>query len=195
MTVIRTNEVERDTQVVIKSQIDKYNEYIRDLETYENIESKIRDAKSREILSRRRIGSAEAENRSIINMIENINSHAQIYLDHFFPDNPISVKLAAFKESKTGEKPSINLDIDYRGIDHDLDMLSGGEKSRVILAFTLALADIHNSPLILLDECTASLDQGLTSVIDGLKDNFSNKLVILIAHQVVQGVFDKVVKL
>ena len=68
--------------------------------------------------------------------------------------------------------------------------------SRVILAFTLALAEIHNSPLILLDESTASLDQDLTSsVINGLKENFSNKLVVLIAHQVVQGVFDKVIKL
>jgi ABC-type transport system involved in cytochrome bd biosynthesis fused ATPase/permease subunit len=75
-------------------------------------------------------------------------------------------------------------------------MLSGGETSRVILAFTLALAEIHNSPLILLDESTASLDQDLTSsVITGLKENFSNKLVVLIAHQVVQGVFDTVIKL
>jgi ABC-type transport system involved in cytochrome bd biosynthesis fused ATPase/permease subunit len=75
-------------------------------------------------------------------------------------------------------------------------MLSGGELSRVILAFTLALAEIHNSPLILLDESTASLDQDLTSsVITGLKENFSSRLVILIAHQVVQGVFDKVIKL
>jgi ABC-type transport system involved in cytochrome bd biosynthesis fused ATPase/permease subunit len=75
-------------------------------------------------------------------------------------------------------------------------MLSGGELSRVILSFTLAFADLYGSPLILLDECTASLDQDLTSsVIAGLKDNFGEKLVVLIAHQVVQGTFDKVIEL
>ena len=121
-----------------------------------------------------------------------------MYLDTFFPDNPISVKIMPFKETKSTKetKPSINLVIDYKGIEHDLTMLSGGELSRVILAFTLALAEIHNSPLILLDESTASLDQELTScVIDGLKENFNERLVVLICHQVVQGMFDKVIKL
>jgi ABC-type transport system involved in cytochrome bd biosynthesis fused ATPase/permease subunit len=118
-------------------------------------------------------------------------------LEHFFPDNPINVTISAFKETKSNDaKPQINLDIDYRGIEHDLSMLSGGEMSRVILAFTLALAEIQDSPLILLDECTSSLDHELTSsVIDGLKENFGEKLVLLIAHQVVQGSFDKVVNL
>ena len=74
----------------------------------------------------------------------------------------------------------------------DISMLSGGELSRVILAYTLSLSEIFNSPLVLLDECTASLDQELTStVMEGIKKNFSHRLVIVIAHQVVSGDFDR----
>ena len=75
----------------------------------------------------------------------------------------------------------------------DLSMLSGGELSRVILAYTLALGEMFNTPLLLLDECTASLDQELTdTVFQGIKENFNGKLVLIIAHQVVTG---KLIKL
>jgi len=202
--LITSHEATRDDQADILTKIAKYLEAEKEMENYRKLERKTEESQVAEIRARKRYGSAclfrdkilETESIAIANMIESINAHAQLYLDHFFPDNPISVKLQSFRESKTGDKPCINLEIDYRGIEHDLSMLSGGELSRVILAFTLALAEIHNSPLILLDESTASLDQDLTSsVITGLKENFSSRLVILIAHQVVQGVFDKVIKL
>ena len=201
---ISETEKARETHNDTLKKIEKYQEYEKSLENYNGLSKKVEETQKQEIKARKRYGAAclfrdkilETESIAIANMIENINSHSQLYLDHFFPDNPISVKLSAFKEGKTGDKPCINLEIDYKGIEHDLSMLSGGEMSRVILAFTLALAEIHNSPLILLDESTASLDQDLTSsVITCLKDNFSIKLVVLIAHQVVQGVFDKVIKL
>ena len=78
----------------------------------------------------------------------------------------------------------------------DLYTLSGGELSRVILAFTLALADIFNTPMLLLDECTASLDQELTSIVfSAIRDNFNGKLILIIAHQVVNGLFDKTIQI
>ena len=81
-------------------------------------------------------------------------------------------------------------------MDCDLTMLSGGELSRVILAFTLALNEMFNVPLLLLDECTASLDQQLTStVFDSIREHYNGKLVIIIAHQVVTGMFDKTITL
>jgi ABC-type transport system involved in cytochrome bd biosynthesis fused ATPase/permease subunit len=78
----------------------------------------------------------------------------------------------------------------------DLSMLSGGELSRVNLAYTLALGEIFNTPLMLLDECTASLDQELTSVvIEGIKENYAGKMVIVVAHQVIVGLsFDREIK-
>ena len=172
---------------------------------YKKLYDSLQTLQEEEIILRKKYTSScqfkdyilEAESIYISNLIENINTHVQMFLDFFFPENPISVRLISFKENAKNEtKPSIQLEIDYKGMEHDLTMLSGGELSRVILSFTLAFADLYNSPLILLDECTASLDQTLTtSVIEGLKENFGNKLIVLIAHQVVQGSFDKVIQL
>jgi len=195
-----------------KSDIDHFFEKLsmwkqndKEVTEYKKLVKSVEDLKEKETYDRKKYASAclfrekilESESIYISNLIASINTHVQIYLDHFFPDNPISARISSFKENgKNESKPCINLEIDYKGIEHDLTMLSGGELSRVILSFTLAFADLYNSPLILLDECTASLDQDLTaSVIGGLKDNFGDKLVVLIAHQVVQGSFDKVIQL
>ena len=100
---------------------------------------------------------------AITNIIDTINTHARGYLDCFFVDNPISVQLVPFKETKKITKPCINMIIEYKGMECDLTMLSGGELSRVVLAYTLALSEMFNTPLLLLDECTSSLDQDLTN--------------------------------
>jgi len=69
-------------------------------------------------------------------------------------------------------------------------ILSGGELTRVVLAYTLVLSEIFNTPLILLDECTASLDQELTSeVFETIREKSHGKLILIIAHQVVSGSF------
>jgi ABC-type transport system involved in cytochrome bd biosynthesis fused ATPase/permease subunit len=132
----------------------------------------------------------------MVNIVDNINLHSQNYLDNFFPDNPITVNLSCFKETKKNSKPQINIEISYKGMDCDINSLSGGETSRVILAFTLALAEMFNTPLLMLDECTASLDSESTSIVfDTIKENFRNKSVLVVAHQCTEGIFDKIIKL
>jgi ABC-type transport system involved in cytochrome bd biosynthesis fused ATPase/permease subunit len=133
----------------------------------------------------------------MLNVIESINSHAQFYLDYFFPDNPIVVNLSAFKETKKStNKSQINVEIHYKSMECDLDSLSGGELSRVILCFTLALGEMSNCPLLMLDESTASLDQDSTTIVfDTIKEHFKGKIVLVVAHQVTEGIFDKVIKL
>ena len=139
---------------------------------------------------------SEAENIVLMNIINSINNYAKIYLDLFFVDEPITVVLSAFKETKKANKPSINLEIYYKGMDCDLNMLSGGEIARVILSYNLALTEIFNIPILMLDETTANLDQELTNVVfDAIKENFKCKKVLVIAHQVIDGIFDKVIKL
>ena len=99
------------------------------------------------------------------------------------------------EECKKNIKPCINIEIEYKGMECDLNMLSGGELARIILAYTLALSEIFNTPLLMLDECTASLDQDLTSdVFETIKDNFKGKLVLIVAHQIITGTFDNVIK-
>lgn len=140
----------------------------------------------------------EAESIAMINIIESINTHTQPYFDCFFPDNPISVKLVPFKEGKKGiaNKPQINLQIEYKGMEADINMLSGGELSRVILAFALALGEMFSVPIMMLDECTASLDQELTTVVmDGIRDNFNGKIVLMVCHQSIEAMFDRVLRI
>lgn len=185
--------------------IENYKKYQEENAKYTEWDKKVKDLTELETKNRQRYSAAtmykekilEAESIAILNVIQSINLHAQEYLDLFFPDSPIVVRLMPFKTTKKKTtKPQINLEIDYKGMEADINMLSGGELSRVILAYTLALAEIFNSPLILLDECTASLDQELTTtVMEGIRTHFANKLVVCICHQVVSGSFDRQIAL
>ena len=66
----------------------------------------------------------------------------------------------------------------------------------VVLSFTLALSEMCNTPLILLDECTSSLDEELTGVVlESIQENFKNKLVVVVAHQTVGGLFDNIISI
>jgi DNA repair exonuclease SbcCD ATPase subunit len=190
------------------SLIEKFQAYEKELESYNNWFKKIDIVRDEETECRKQYGSAvelkekilEAESIALLNIITCINTHSQHYLDAFFPENPISVKLVPFKESKKGkntvQKPQINLQIEYKSMEATLDMLSQGENSRVVLAFFLALSEIFESPFILMDECTSNLDQELnTIVMDSIKENFEGKLAVVIAHQVVNGMFDNTIDL
>ena len=180
--------------------IEQYEKYIQDCKIYNEWDEKVNNLKKNEEVAKKDYAAStllkekvlQAESISIVNIVNSINTHAQEYLNTFFPNDPISVRLVAFKETKKSVKPQINIEIDYKGMDVDINMLSGGELSRVVLAYTLALSEIFNSKIILLDECTSSLDQELTTtVIEGIKSNFPDKLIVIIAHQVVSGIFDK----
>ena len=84
--------------------------------------------------------------------------------------------------------------IDFKGRECDHTSLSGGELQRLVLAFTLAFTERFNLPFLLLDECTSNLDAELTSeVVSVMKKYQHNRPVLLVAHQVVSGMFDKVV--
>ena len=183
--------------------IDDYLFYESQKKVYDENLKKIEDSKEQEKIAVKELSSAvvlkelvlEAESISVMNIIASINIHAQVFLDAFF-DDPISIRLVPFKETKSGKKPQINLDIHYKGMEADLGMLSGGELSRVVLAFMLALVEIFNSPLVLLDECTSSLDEDLnTDVIETIKNAFPKKLIVMISHQCVAGNYDKVIEL
>lgn len=129
-----------------------------------------------------------AEKLAIEETIEQINLHSQLYLDYFL-DN-ISVSLAFDKD---GTK--LNMNVIQDNFESDLNNLSGGELARVILAFTIALAELNNVKLLLLDECVSSLDQETTTnVIETVRNNF-NGTVICIAHQTTTGIFDHVLEL
>lgn len=185
--------------------IREYIQFQKELDDYTVWETKVKNLEEKEKENKKRLTSSsifrdkilEAESISISNFINSLNNHAQTHLDNFFTDNPISVRLLCFKETKTNMKPQINTVIEYREREFtNVNSLSGGELNRVVLAFTLALGEIFNTPLFLFDECTANLDQEMTStVINSLKYNFSNKLILIIAHQAIEGCYDRVIQI
>lgn len=195
--LIEHNELMKNIELYQQNQIkvNEYQQWVDKIETLQGQENEYKSKLATATTLKEKI--IQAESIAIINIIDSINTHAQTFLDIFFPTEPMTILLQPFKETaKKQVKPQVNMYIEYKGMTSDLSMLSGGELSRVVLAYTLALAELYNSPLILLDECTASLDQELTGiVIDGIKENFPERMIVVIAHQVVAGIFDQVMNI
>jgi ABC-type dipeptide/oligopeptide/nickel transport system ATPase subunit len=139
----------------------------------------------------------KAENILLERAIDQINTYVANYLDIFFQTDPINVNLCTrYDEKSSSKNGQLTLTIDYKGMDADLSILSGGELQRVVIAYNLALSELFSVPMILLDECTSNLDQELTEiVVKGIKRNCGEKTMIMIAHQVVSGIFDTTVEI
>lgn len=105
----------------------------------------------------------EVSNSTLQSLVDTINNTTNTILEELF-DNSIVVELKLYKEMKTKHKvkPLVNISVYYNGNVYDnVNSLSGGEKDRVSLAMTLALATIHTSPVVFLDECMSALDSSL----------------------------------
>lgn len=139
---------------------------------------------------------AEAESIALTNLVQTINTNVQAYLDGFFENEPMVAVLSCYKTVKKSTKPQVNISIEHKGNQVEVQTLSGGERDRVILAFTLTMAEMCSSQLIILDECISSLDQeNSDNVFRCIKSQCKNRLTILVAHQIVTGIFDTVIEL
>lgn len=99
-----------------------------------------------------------------------------------------ALKLANAYEFVQKLPDGINSEVGERGV-----RLSGGQKQRI----QIARAILKNSPILILDEATSSLDaKSEKDVQDGLEQLMKNKLVIIIAHRfsTIQNV-DKIIVL
>ena len=112
-------------------------------------------------------------------------------------EEDISVRLESYKLTKSKNlKTQMNVTVEYRGHKYNnIDELSGGEKQRCELAFLLAVNDMLGSQIILLDECLNNLDSGVNmDVLLQLKKLVGNRLVMVVSHEAVQGVFDHTIE-
>lgn len=124
---------------------------------------------------------------AVSTLLEDINLHAQIYLDEF-TDCELSTTLA-FDGSK------MIVSMFQNGNETTIHNLSGGELARVVLAFTIAFAEMCDAKFLLLDECLAALDHTTTEkVVKCIRNEFDGT-VIFVAHQTTTGVFDSVLNL
>ena len=114
-------------------------------------------------------------------------------------DEPISIKLSVHKTMKNKKtKPGVNIKIWYRGAEYDnITTLSGGEADRISFALLLALSRVSPSNLIMLDECTGSLNGELREkCIDSLREVVGNtKTILCIAHEDVEGQYDNIINI
>jgi len=139
----------------------------------------------------------EAEHESLQMVVNTVNTHLAVLLEDFFSESlgdPIQIYLELKVVSET--RPQVNMVINYKGNSVDYKSLSTGEYARVKLAFDLTFKEILGETIIMLDECTANLDQDLsTRIFDKIKASFPSKTILVVAHQVVRGTFDNVLTL
>jgi DNA repair exonuclease SbcCD ATPase subunit len=120
---------------------------------------------------------------SLESITEQINIASAKYLDIMFEDT--SVRLVNTKRNKDGkESAKFAVEIMHNGEKVDkLYQLSGGERSRVILAFQLGLNELYNSPILLIDEGLSGLGSEDREIcLDAICQLGQQKLVIMAEH-------------
>ena len=127
----------RELSISIKSATDAKEYYMEEVKCYEKLQHYVK----------------EAETKSIIDFIDSLNQHAQLYVEDFFKDEDIQVQLVTNKELKSGkDKIGLFFKVCYKKMEGDIDFLSGGQRDRINLAFTLAFSELVDNRILLLDE-------------------------------------------
>lgn len=121
-----------------------------------------------------------------------INAVMADICQHLF-DEPIVIRLELMKTGKTTQvqRNNVHLSISYKGGEYDsLSQLSGGEGRRLSLALSLSLSRLNSFPLLLLDESLTGLDEELKEAALGIIRTFSDKTILCIMHDGVEGYYD-----
>ena len=138
----------------------------------------------------------EAEILAMDKTIQSINEHARGYLEQMF-DIPVSVKLHGRKTTQKGvTKTQMNTVIRIRGEETERNDLCGGEAQKIEIAFLLAVNDMVGSRILMLDECLNNLDAEVnTEVLTYLRRMAEDKMILVVSHEAIDGIFDNIVKL
>lgn len=127
-----------------------------------------------------------AESLALESVISLINERTNLYLGIFCENITANISLEGGK---------INIIITINDNETDVASVSGGEYARIVLAFAVAMAEITNAPILMLDEILSSLDADISNVVlEALKSNYHG-CIMIIAHQTTTGGFDQVVHL
>lgn len=128
---------------------------------------------------------------------DSLNHHVNESMQVLFSDST-TLQLTLTQQSKSNKniryKPELN--VSSQGINTlPLATLSGGESDRASMAFTLALAYISQSPILLLDESLGSLDSELKERMIRVIKKSSPKFTLVVMLDGVQGIYDRVIDL
>jgi chromosome segregation ATPase len=136
--------------------------------------------------------------QALEDMVDSININLNKITQELFGSETIAdLRLKKELKSTGTEKDMVNLRIMHKDSVYDgINSLSGGEKDRLSLAFTIALAQITNPPFLFLDECTSSLDGPLRELCTKvIRKYLKGTTVIVICHETVEGDYDSTVKI
>jgi DNA repair exonuclease SbcCD ATPase subunit len=144
----------------------------------------------------------DVTNSTLQDLVDNINNTTNSILEDLF-DNSLVIELKLYKELKNGKgkvKPQVNMGFYHNGHYFDnVSVLSGGEASRVSLALTMALAVIHPTPFLAVDEIMSSLNQdSREACIESIRKYLieSNpRCIINVEHMAIEGLYDEVITL
>ena len=136
----------------------------------------------------------EVECQTLEETVDELNLSLTVILERLFVD-PIMVRLSLYKNLKTSDrvKQSVNLVINYKGVEYDqVNQLSGGEGDRISLALTLAMCQRSKGNFLILDESLSSLDEtAKETAVETIRQVLPHKAIFLVAHDIVEGVFDR----
>ena len=175
---------------------EKLNRYSDEITTAQNEMTDIRRKINHLLELNKILDETEEEifEHTISIMVTKINE----LLENFFDQNP--PKLIVKNENKKTAKTSRDIQFVFSTTDQQVESargistFSGGEGDRLSLAFTCAVAEFSECPLLFLDECISSLDVELRDrVIRTLRSVVKNKFVIVVCHDTLDGLFDKIV--
>ena len=151
-----------------------------------------------ENLKRLKLMSDQAVSNSLNSIVSTINVNAKHYLEILFPDQGTTVALSTTKINKDDSvRAKMSVKIIHKGVEYnDVNELSGGEQSRICLAYQLALSDLFNSPVLMLDEAFSGLQTELKEdCIEALRTVALKKLIILTEHGTNDAIFDDVIEI
>jgi DNA repair exonuclease SbcCD ATPase subunit len=128
-----------------------------------------------------------------------LNFRASYWLDILL-EGKVQAELKTTKKIKSKDQivDSLNLEIMYKGqiLERVSEELSGGQYSRVVLAYQLALSDLLNSPILMLDEALRGNDTETIEIcLEAIKTISDRKLVIVVEHNIPSHYFDKEINL
>lgn len=161
------------------------------METLKNDLHKVKDqlnTKTDELLATETLKKRykQAEILSLESIVHTINAGMSKYLNYFFQDN-----VQVYLSSKLNKTTKINTNVILKGKKSTMGDLSGGEYDRVTLASIITINEMLNSRILILDEALNSLHQeSNTEILQFLKEQASNKLILIISHNVITGIFD-----
>lgn len=126
----------------------------------------------------------------------NLNLSVEKYVNRFFPDCGTDIRVLSHKQNKDGSiSDKVSVEIVHNGVKCSIDTFSGGAENRAIVAFQLAMSEVVNSPLLLLDEPLVGVHATLRDEIYSTIRSFaSNKLIIVVEHGAPENLFDLVLE-